>query len=415
MHTKIAETKDDLLLPFSTIAQVTEGIIIPDLEFAQNNLPQYWDTNDLGRATWGAAKSLLGKVFLYDKDYIPAANLFKEVIDSEVYSLTAEISDNFTHENEFNSESIFEVNYSFDLSPGVNGAIVDDNVNETGAESTALATAMGQLNFGGYNTLLPSYYLHEMFENEEVDPTNPVNDGNLESKRMNSSIAPSDGEGLYYGVPFRTKSGWGYGQSAYVKKHSNWYHLQAEPANNTSGINFRHMRYADLLLMYAEAVIGASGDYSTAITYIDQVRKRAGVKTLQQYMDANSGSFPQLHVSLQVHGAYPMVQPNAATVLKHIQRVERPLELCFEGHRWKDLVRWGIVAEVFNELRQDEIWREANKATILNVSTGGIAPLFIAERIRPDFVLCASNYNPAQHNYFPIPAQEVQTNKNLFN
>ena len=325
-------------------------------------------TNDLGRATWGAAKSLLGKVFLYDKDYIPAANLFKEVIDSEVYSLTAEISDNFTHENEFNSESIFEVNYSFDLSPGVNGAIVDDNVNETGAESTALATAMGQLNFGGYNTLLPSYYLHEMFENEEVDPTNPVNDGNLESKRMNSSIAPSDGEGLYYGVPFRTKSGWGYGQSAYVKKHSNWYHLEAEPANNRSGINFRHMRYADVLLMYAEAVIGASGDYSTAITYIDQVRKRAGVKTLQQYMDANSGSFPQLHVSLQVHGAYPMVQPTAATVLKHIQRVERPLELCFEGHRWKDLVRWGIVAEVFNELRQDEIWREANKTTILKVS-----------------------------------------------
>ena len=415
IHTEVAQTKEELSKPFSTIADVTSTVLIPDLEFAQANLPQRWGTNDLGRATWGAAKSLLAKVYLYDKDYTPAAKLFKEVIDSEVYSLTADIADNFTHENEFNSESIFEVNYSFDLNPGVNGAAVDDNPNESGAESSAMATAMGQINFGGYNTLLPTYYLHELFENEEIDPTNPINDGNLQSKRMNSSVAPRDGEGLYYNLPFMSRGGWGYGQSAYVKKHSNWYHLDAEPANNRSGINFRHIRLADVYLMYAEAVIGASGDYTTAITYIDKVRKRAGVKTLQQYMDANGGKFPQLHVSLQVHGAYPMVLPTAETVLKHIQRVERSLELCFEGHRWKDLVRWGIVAEVFNELRADEVWREANKTTILKVATGGIAPLFISERIRPDFVLCSSNYNPAQHNYFPIPSQEVQTNTNLSN
>ncbi len=54
------------------------------------------------------------------------------------------------------------------------------------------------------------------------------------------------------------------------------------------------IRYADVLLMYAEAVINANGDFATAASYVDMVRSRAGVVTLQQYMDMNDGMFPQL-------------------------------------------------------------------------------------------------------------------------
>ena len=104
-----------------------------------------------------------------------------------------------------------------------------------------------------------------------------------------------------------------------------------------------------------------------------------------------------------------VVNPTKETVLTHIQRVERPLELCFEGHRWKDLVRWGIVKEVFDELRSDEKWRE-DFAIILNINSGGVAPLYINERIRPDFFIAAQNYVSDQHDYLPIPTQERQNN-----
>ena len=415
IHDKVAETKEELAKPFSTIEEVTNTIILPDLEFAQANLPQVWNGVDNGRVTWGAATTLLGKVYLYKKDWPTAATVFKSVIDSDVYALTRNIRDNFGHENEFNEESIFEVNYSFDLSPGTPGSAVDDTPFQTGAESSTMATAVGQLNYGAFNTIMPTYNLHEMLVNDEVDTENSINDDNVESRRMNATIAVRNMEGTYYTLESSEVKGFGFGQSAYIKKHSNWYHLSAEPALSRSGINFRHMRYADVLLMYAEAVLMANSDYETAIKYIDMVRSRAGVITLQQYMDNNAGMFPQLHVSKQVHGTQPMVAANAETVLTHLQRVERVVELCFEGHRWKDLVRWGIVQEVFDELRADEIWREENKETILNVGSGGVAPLDIVERIRPDFVQSSANYNPAQHNYFPIPNQEVQTNDNLFN
>ena len=466
IHDGVAQSIEELSKDISTIAEVNTQIIIPDLEFAMNNLPESWSGDDVGRATWGAATSLLGKVHLYDQNWGEAASLFKDVIDSGVYALTRDITDNFWHENEFNEESIFEVNYSFDLKPGNSGFAEDDTTNGgAGAESTTLSTEVGHLQYGAFNTVLASYNLHEMLVNDEVDPNNPINNGNLESRRMNATIAPRNGEGDWYLEPFAdAKASWGGGQSAYLKKHSNWYHMDGEPVRGRSGINFRHIRYADVLLMYAEAVINDSGDFMTAIEYIDMVRSRAGVYTLQQYMAMNGGMFPQLHVSKEVHVNHPMVMPSAQTVLTHIQRVERTIELCFEGHRYKDLVRWGIVKEVFDDLRADEIlraeprgtlvvqkvngdvpdWQTANAAALADISVysylinlevrnadgsidgsvSGIvpnpsrfdqAPLFISGRVRPDFSQASVNYKPEEHNYFPIPSGEVLNNPNFNN
>lgn len=407
MHTTVPEP-GEFSKPLSTIREITDQVIIPDLQFAIDNLPKEWNSDDKGRVTWGSASSLLGKVHLFDENWSEAKRLFWNVIDSGIYSLTPDIMDNFSHTNEHNQESIFEVSFSDELNPGVNGNLVDDTPFSSGAEASTLSAEVGQLSFGAFNTVLTSYYLHELMAYDEVDTTNGINNGNIHSKRLTASIAPRNGEGLYYNLPFGDKGGWGFGQSAYVKKHSNWYHKDAEDNNNRSGINFRHIRLADVYLMYAEAVLNNSGDFMEAITYIDKVRSRAGVVTLEKYMTDYAGAIPELHKSIQVNGPRTWVSADVNSVMTHLRKVERPLELCFEGHRWKDLVRWGIVKDVFSDLAADEAWREANKSIVFDQE-----PLLITERVRPDFIVANQTYNAAQHNYFPVPTGEVETNDNL--
>ena len=89
--------------------------------------------------------------------------------------------------------------------------------------------------------------------------------------------------------------------------------------------------------------------------------------------------------------------------------VERPVELCFEGHRWKDLVRWGIVKEVLTQHRADEVWRLEN----LDPANNPNPPMNIREHIRRDYAVSSESYNSEAHDYFPIPTSERQINNGL--
>lgn len=410
IRTSVPDSDEAFNLPLSTKEEIYDTVILPDLEFAQQYLPEIWPDSEKGRASWGAATAMKGKVHLFREEWSAAAAEFKAIIDADIYALTPNFMDNFTHLNEHNEESIFETAYNAEINPGAPGNTVDDTPFTTGSEASGIATQLGQLNFGAYNTLLPTYYLHETLTADEVDPGNSINSGNIHSTRLSATIVPINGETDYYQLAIGERGGWAFGQSAYIKKYTNWYHLPNEDGNSRSGINYRHIRLADVYLMYAEAILESEGNVDEAITYIDLVRSRAGVITLRQYLDQNGNTFPQLHISKQVHGSQPMVAPTATNLLTHLQRVERPVELAFEGHRYKDLVRWGIIQSVFDELRADEVWREAHKLEIFEQP-----PIFIKERIRPDFLLSAQNYNPTAHNYFPVPAAELQTNEQLGN
>ena len=430
------QTPDEMQKPFENTQSVVTKVIIPDLEFAASVLPEKWtNTSDIGRFTWGAATTMLGKTYLYQNDWANAKKYLGQVITeaeaSNLYTLVPNYMDNFTVDNEFNSESILEVAYSDNYKPGTSGNNHDE---KNGSNATSIASAFASITgAGGYNTVLPSYWIQELFVSaDSVDRTNSVNTNFHYSQRTYATIAVERGDGDYYQAPLlpyvdatgktiTSKANFSYGQGSKVKKWTSWDRVPTEntTTNARSGINFRLIRYADVLLMYAEAVLKNSGDVPTAIKYIDQVRSRAGVVKLQSFINS-TGTFPRFDVSKFANGltTYPNVTPSADNVLQHLRMVERPLELAFEGQRWYDLVRWGIIKQVFT----DRYAEENGIRTTLHVASGAetipatqpkIYPLYLNQRVRPDFLKKLTNYSAGGRDYLPVPDIEVQTNKLL--
>lgn len=400
--------------PLSSIQEINTQVIIPDLTEAIQYLPKTRPEAELGKVTWGAAVALLGKVYLYDEQWTAAAEQFKLVIDSDLYSLAPNFLDNFRHDVAYNSESIFEVPFDGSINAGTaTSHYVDDSPNQSGGESASLARWYGPYSLGGWQVVMPTYWIHELMTADSVAGSDE------HSVRYTGTLAGRDAEGMYYNkdastlkkaVPRR----WTFGESSYVKKYANWYHLDQEDPEWRSSINYKHIRYSDVLLMYAEAVLEANSDVATAIEYIDMVRERAGVVLLQEYIDED-GTFPMLHVSSDLYGARPEVEATAENVRNHLRMVERPTELAFENSRWRDLVRWGTVKSTFKVHYEDELERQSK---VTAEKDGGAqylltAPLFIEQRVRPDFVNNYNFYDSEAHDYFPIPAAEIQANESL--
>ncbi|WP_075589938.1 RagB/SusD family nutrient uptake outer membrane protein [Labilibacter marinus] len=419
--------------------EVYSTIIYPDFEFAMEHLPATWDgVDNKGRFTWGAATAMLGKAYLYNEDWDTAAGYFKQIIDKveedRLYGFVDNFMDNFTDINEFNQESILEVSYSDKYKQGITGTRTDDVGDVAGSEAQSWANYLTSIFAGGYNSLMPTYWMQELFvDGDEIDPTNPINSGKLLSSRSYATIVAlverddvnnwgEDGE-RYYNAPLldtdngKSKANFNYGQGSKVRKYISWYSKDTED-NQTqarSGINIRLIRLSDVYLMYAEALLEGSGDYTTALNYVDDVRRRAGVITLENYMVNNGGSFPQLDKVRFANelDEFDYVPMNAANLLHHIRMVERPLELAFEGHRWYDLVRWGMAKQVFDqryaeELTLRELLLDANGD--IPTEKERLYPLYLTERVRPSYGSASNDYSSGVHDYLPIPAIELQSN-----
>ena len=444
LHLSAPKVEEDFNKPLSTREEILEAVIKPDLLYARENLPTTWDDENLGRITWGAATGVLGKVYLYEDQWDSAAFYFKEIIDSNLYSLVPDIGDNFTTFNEFNSESIFEVAFNDNVREGVNGRGVYDDIG-TGLSAETIwkgKIAAPQLR-GGFRTVVPNHWVHELYEDDVPDPANGINSGNTYSMRAYWSIAflrQDDGplNGAYYQQTgdLRTIADWfnGGAESAYWKKGTNWFDSNSEGQLSRSGINERLIRLADVYLMYAEAILNRDGEgaLEEALTYVDIVRSRAGVITLAEYRANNSGRIPQLHrrANPANSDAHPFITLNASSLMTHIQFVERVLELSFEGNaiRWNDLVRWGLLREAF-ENQNDHVYT----IDVLNPDTGNMEPIdngilefcgtvcvepeifFLGRAIEryQSAEVQLSVYSPELHDYFPIPFNERNFNSSI--
>lgn len=316
-----------------------------DLNEAFEALPLNWPSDQAGRATKGAAKAMLAKVYMQQHKWQEAKSALEYLIMGEgaIYSLVDDYRDNFTHYNENNSESVFEIQYG-DQRKGGTGEGADASV------STQRSQFLSPPGIG-WGDGQARYWLVEAFKEEktvngEIDP------------RLRYTLFYSD---LYEDFGDKTYgSDWQWDENeCFFRKYAQDYYL--DRSNMFSSINYRLIRYADILLRYAE-VLNELGRTAEAYQYVDKVRARVNLAPLAE--------------------AYPEIGNNAELFLERLKR-ERALELAGESVRWADLKRWGGLE---TQAGVDEI----------------------AER-DPDF----ENFDVGVNVRLPIPQVEVDNNPNL--
>lgn len=307
-------------------AEAVYDQIVDDLTEANKRLwlrsdSRFADT-DMGRATKGAAQAMLLKVNLYRHQYEEARAWGDSIILSNEYSLETDYADNWLLENENGVESVFEIQYMEDPSSdyGEGNGFSRGTFTQILTRSRSQDPMFGSNAGWGFNK--PTHNLYD--EYEEGDPRRDVTIWDATGHMTNES------EEIYCGTP-------------YCSRKYAWYTTDAD--GNVTGantlahasrgpLNYKLIRYADVLLMYAEACEAAGGAGKcgkTAEQALNEVRQRARANA------ADPDALPDYpDYSIKVNG-----QEIAAPTLQQAIRHERRVELAMEGHRWFDICRWG--------------------------------------------------------------------------
>jgi hypothetical protein len=290
-----------------------------DLNYASLNLPETvvttFDQSDLGRATKGAANGLLAKVYLYHAQFDPSkwANARAQcelVINSGLYGLEPNYADIFTSGKQWGQEVVWALHMTEDL---------DGNWWEH--EGSWVSIFFGDRDMGwGYGFNNPTQDFVDAFE--------------LGDERKEASIV-FDGEVIpntFSDVPHDFNGGSWNPETGYLcQKYLIPDNERPITADCNSNLDYIFLRYADILLMHAEACM-ETGDPTSAQSSIALVRQRAG---LSPYPDAATIATYK-EKSLLNH-------EDLKAVIYH----ERRVELGLEHDRFYDLVRWGDAGIVF--------------------------------------------------------------------
>ncbi|MGI8583047.1 MAG: RagB/SusD family nutrient uptake outer membrane protein [Chitinophagaceae bacterium] len=326
-----------------------------DLTEATQTLPLSYTGDDLGRATKGAAYGFLGRAHMQQKKWQQAADAFQWLVSGPgagMYDLVPNFRDNFLHTTENNKESVFEV--QFKMRPENGG---DDGPTSNVGTSRAPFFAPPGHGFTDAN-------MHRWVVWEFLKETNATG-GRDQRLAVTALYDSTDERGpnftLVYGSTFTSKN-----YDANIRNRV-WYHKYLDDYFRinefevfNSGINFRALRFADVLLMYAEALNNLNKT-AEAYAHVDRVRQRAGMAKLSVVRPG-------------------MTQAQFQQQLEH----ERITELTGESVRWNDLARWGY-------------FEDATKLAQLKARD-------------PEF----NNFtNLSRGKYYPIPQSEIDINPNL--
>jgi len=372
-----------------------------------------WNNEDKGRANLGAATALLGKVYLYyaqmrksnSTEFLNLAKAeFLRIYNQEVgsYQLLNSYMDNFRSATEYNKESIFEIGFAdygtkvWEIDQDNTGASETNRI----AKNSTMCDGVGDMwwneaptarIFNEYerngNQVIDYRYYYSMWtpDGAYFNDYQSV-DGTLVDRVVNYDATPWPNK---ENEQISTK--WGdeygdykfYGWRKYGYDYNFWLKDDICVNNVGSDINYRYMRYADVLLMLAECELYTGGD---AAKYIDMVRSRAN-NQLSKDDDVSQSTWGNINLPyFNSLGTLPTVSASAyAGNMEAALQHERMVELACESQRYFDIVRW-YTAGLLLDLRKPG-FPKANINEII------IDPAF-----KGNFL-------------FPIPQSELNANK----
>ncbi|RZL10839.1 MAG: RagB/SusD family nutrient uptake outer membrane protein, partial [Hymenobacter sp.] len=329
-------TPEQLQSPVVPQAQIFAQVEA-DCQAAATQLPDAWTGTDVGRATKGAALALLAKTYLYEKKWAQAAST-AQLVTAQGYQLLPVYANNFRAATKINSEAIFSVLHTSGLSP---------------AQGNSLNQWFAPRQQNGYGFYNPTKALVNSYEKTAAGVVDPRLDYTIGRKNQS-----------YFGVPFDTT----WSTTGFLSKKHVQPLTEVPPATKGDGnLNFQAIRYAEVLLIQAEA-LNEAGQSAAARAPLNLVRKRARESYLNDPTLPGAGTVPA--------GLLPDVTTTDQSALRELIRQERRVELATEFQRFFDLIRYG-------------------------------------EAYARQALAGKPNFNYARNKYFPIPQSERDTNKML--
>ena len=331
--------------------------ILTDLNEAAPGLPLSYSGTDVGRATRGAALGLKCRALLWNERWEEAAAAAKEVMDLGVYDLFDDYEGIFLEANENNIEVIFDIQYIKNLQP--------QPYPTTATSFTEWATPNISVD------LIEAYYMTN--GKPITDPTSGYDDQNpyvnRDPRLAASVVLPGSQYGSIIFIPANDQVPCG----TRPRKYADIGNMERD----NCAINQIVLRYADILLMRAEALIESNNLTDEVYTLINTVRQRVGMPTIQEVEGSNLSQ----------------------DALRQILRHERRVELFLEGTRYIDMLRWedeSLVHDVYG-------YNRTKLSDPSSPATWQFEKVTVATR----------KFDPAKGWLWPIPLTDMQNNDQL--
>jgi len=341
-----------------------------DFNDAYNELPATQPDNSKGRPTKYAAMAYMAKVYLFRGEWSKVITAVDDVIDNGGYDLMDNFEEVFLPENDNGSEIVFSIQQSINdgVPSNYNGSIGDRLLPPGGPR------------YPGYGFLRPTQNLVNAFMTDANGlPTSTGDDLQITDNadpRIDFTLGrpgiPYKDLGILYEADWaRDLATYGpYGPKKRLLSANSEHYLAVWPYVNA--LNYYVIRFSDVLLWKAEALI-ETDDYEGGKDIINQIRRRARDGDMVMTLDGTTTA-----------GNYVIDEyPSFSTYEEAIAalRTERRLELAHEGHRFFDLVRWGIADEVLNN--------------------------YIAEEQTISPYLSGVSFQSGKNEYFPLPQSQI--------